>query len=73
MKLCIPIHSVRLTSMTKPDGHEQLDPVGLAALSRHMEEQFLSSHELFTIKDFQLAKGYKYFKEKVKIILVISR
>ena len=53
MKLCIPMHSVRLTSMTKPDGHEQLDPVGLAALSRHMEEQFLSSHELFTTNNFK--------------------
>jgi len=47
-KKFLPIHSVRLELMTKPVGQEQLDPVGLAALSKHMEVQFISSQELFT-------------------------
>ena len=36
--------------MKNPAGQEQFDPVGLAAVSRHIEVQFISSQELFTIK-----------------------
>lgn len=42
------MHSVWLASMTNPVGQEQLERVGLAAVSKHMEVQFLASQGLVT-------------------------
>ena len=45
------MHSVRLASMTNPVGQEQFEPVGLMAVSKHMEVQFLASQGLETIQN----------------------
>lgn len=44
----IPTHSVWLASMTNPVGQEQFDSVGLAAVSKHKEVQFLTLQGLAT-------------------------
>ena len=42
------MHSVWLVFMTKPVGQEQLERVGLAALMRHKDVQFLLLQEFAT-------------------------
>ena len=48
MQSNLPMHSVWLASITKPVGQEQLERVGLAAVSKHMDEQFLLPQGLAT-------------------------
>lgn len=45
----LPIHSAPLASMTKPVGQEQLESVGLVALSKQKEQLFLVLHGLFAV------------------------
>ena len=42
----LPMHSVWLASMTNPVGQEHLERVGLVAVSKQREVQFLASHGL---------------------------
>lgn len=43
------MHSSWLESMINPVGQERLEPVGLAAVSKHRELQLLLAHELATV------------------------
>lgn len=48
MEIYLPTHSVWLVFMTEPVGQEQFDRVGLAALIRQREVQFLLLHGFAT-------------------------